>query len=190
MNKKIIWIAGGMGSGKSTQRRNICNFFSNNYKVVKSDDYIFTSFGKLASIGETSESSNCDGLDRSFGKLKKDGAIKSIEVAIKQFDFVIIEGSQTSFNFIEPINKIAKDFNADFYFVHLYLDDDERHRRIHKRSGKDIEKIRTINNDKVKQFKNIYQKIKSGNLIKNHLEINCMKSEKKVFVEIMKFIFL
>jgi thymidylate kinase len=188
-NKKLIWLTGGFGSGKSTMRRMICEFFSKDYKEIRGEDYIITSYDKAVMIGEVSKTSSCDGLDKSFGKIKKEGALKSIQVAMMTHKYVILEGSQTSSKFIQPINEMCDKFDFEFNFIFLEIDDEIRLKRVHERSGREIEKMRDANISKHRQFKNIYKKVSEEKLAHKFKEIDVTKSVDDVFTEIMEFVF-
>lgn len=164
--KKLIWIIGGMASGKSTIRRLLTSVLANDERVLISGNGIeVTTFGDLCIVGEAKEEGVCDGLDSSFGRLKKDGALNSTEYAIANYDITILEGSQTSGNWIEPLVAMCKKHDCEFHLIlmdiTLWQNFHRLYQRILKRGGseedmtnKRIESVRSKNN----QFSNIYEK--------------------------------
>ena len=81
MKKKLIWIIGGMGCGKSTLRRNFCEVLTDGRPIIKNQNVnklqcvlsVFDDF--ISVIGEVKIGGICDGLDASFPKLKKEGCL-------------------------------------------------------------------------------------------------------------------
>lgn len=164
--KKLIWVIGGMASGKSTIRRLLTSVLANGEKVlIKEDGLEVTKFGDLCVVGEAKDEGVCDGLDSSFGRLKKDGALNSTEYAVENFDITILEGSQTSGNWIDPLKAICEKHGCEFHLilidVSLWQNFHRLYQRIIERGGSDadmtnkrIESVRSKNN----QFSNIYDK--------------------------------
>lgn len=102
---KIVWIMGGMASGKSTLRRALCYCLGGEKRI--DDELHITEYGDdVVCIGACKtgieDNFRCDGLDSSFGKLKKDGALSVTEHCIKNYKVTILEGSQTSGKWVEP----------------------------------------------------------------------------------------
>jgi deoxyadenosine/deoxycytidine kinase len=168
--KKLIWIMGSMSSGKSTLRRNFCNvMYDGKPKVIRgvmnNVPYIITEFGEVCIVGEATETSACDGLDKSFGHLKKDGGINSVIYGIKNYEYTILEGSQTASTWIEELNFIAKEYNVEFYAIYLNVTLWQNYKRLLNRiqergkteadmTDKRLESVRSKN----KQFRGVFDK--------------------------------
>lgn len=138
--KKLIWIVGGMASGKSTLRDQLIELLKTDApKLISTTEFEFVDYGSLASIGNCLSNAKCNGLDGSFGKLKKDGAIKNVEYCVKNFEITLLEGSQTSAQWILPLCEICLKYECEFYLIHLDLRLWENYQRLRKRildSGK------------------------------------------------------
>lgn len=211
MKKRIIWLTGSMSSGKSTQRRNLCNTFIDGkiieHKGTKNGmEYHFTSFGSISCLGkvrqiDNGEISPCDGLDSVFGNLKKDGAIATIDLALEQSKIVVIEGSQTSPSWGELMQPILKKHDADLYLIHLYMTYEQNFKRLkerhvaklnvvgtkitveeHQLTDKQIESLI----GKLRQFNACYEKIKH---LCKRLRIDATRSEKYILEDIINFCF-
>ena len=139
-NKKIIWIVGGMASGKSTLRNQLIEYLSTSSpKLISTDTQEYVDGGRVAAIGNCLKGNQCDGLDSSFGKLKKDGAIRNVEHCVKHHEITLIEGSQTSAQWIIPLCEICLNYDCEFILIHLNLRLWENYQRLRKRileSGK------------------------------------------------------
>lgn len=194
MNKKLIWLIGGMASGKSTLRRALCTVLENSEsKLISNDEVEYTDFGEIVCIGNCTLK-GCDGLDKSFSRLKKDGGIKSVEHCLKkQKSVVVLEGSQTSSKWIEPLMNICRETDTDFYVILLdnsYWSNLMRlKQRIEEKGGteKDItdKKIDSVLG-KNRQFRGVFAKIPDG---VNKLRIDCenIELEEKV-IKVLQFI--
>ena len=138
--KKLIWIVGGMASGKSTLRNKFIELIKSKEGSLISDErFEFVDYGSLAVVGNCLRSNQCNGLDSSFGKLKKEGAIDSVRHCVENYWMTIVEGSQTSAQWVLPLCEICINNNADFYLVHLNIRLWENFMRLRKRiidSGK------------------------------------------------------
>lgn len=166
MVKKLIWLTGGMASGKSTMRRLLTKVLSDTAsELIIEDGVEITSFGNLAVVGEALEGGVCDGLDRSFGRLKKDGGLSSTEYSVKNFDITILEGSQTSGNWLKPLSEMCLKHNCEFYLVLMDVPYWENYKRLFKRikerggteadmTNKRLESVRAKN----KQFEGVFIK--------------------------------
>jgi hypothetical protein len=216
MNKKLIWLIGGMGSGKSTQRRLLCNAFRETEpKEIKGNltddaEYMFTSFGKTIScIGKVKQEHNgdismCDGLDSVFGSLKKLGGLHSVDVALQHSDIVVLEGSQTSPSWGELLKSTIERYGAEFHLVHLYMTYEENFNRVRQRQYDKLKKdggVMFINDHKehhltdrviesligkCRQFNNCYDKLFPLTYI-NKVKILCgNKTEEEVFEDIIQ----
>lgn len=176
---KIIWIIGGMASGKSTLRRNLSEAFREHedefYRIeYNSLPVIYTKVSDTcAVVGKTSKTSACDGLDSCFGELKKEGAINSVKYCALNYEITILEGSQTSQQWVEPLKEFCIGNNVDLYIfyidLHLWDNFNRLLERIQKRGGdatdmtdKRIASITTKNS----QFRKLYEKYKGDEFIK------------------------
>ena len=91
--KKLIWITGGMASGKSTLRSQLLDLLKqNDGKLIKEPGLEYTDYGNVAAVGDCTKTNQCNGLDTSFGRLKKEGALKTTEYCIEHYDITILEG--------------------------------------------------------------------------------------------------
>lgn len=175
--KKLIWIIGGMASGKSTMRRLLTTILSNSEaEFYQTENVEVTSFGNLGVVGEVIEGGVFDGLDKSFGRLKKEGGLSSVEYCVKNHDITILEGSQTSGMWIDPLVAICEKYNCEFSLILMDIGLWENYNRLYKRikerggSDKDVtdkrlESVRSKN----KQFEGVYLKcVEKGS-------INCFK---------------
>lgn len=176
--KKLIWIMGSMSSGKSTLRRNFCNIMHDGESKVlrgglNNTPYIVTSFGNVGVVGEATETSACDGLDKSFGHLKKDGGLNSVIYSVENFKYTILEGSQTASTWIEELNVIAENYGAEFYAVYLNVTLWQNYKRLLNRiqergktetdmTDKRLESVRSKN----KQFRGVFDKCSGVSTIK------------------------
>lgn len=195
MNKKLIWLMGGMASGKSTLRRALCAVLGTSEpELIATDEVEYTDFGEIVCVGNCILNKGCDGLDKSFSRLKKDGGIKSVEYCLrKQKSVVVLEGSQTSVKWIEPLMDICQQTNTDFHVILLdysYWSNLMRlKQRIEEKGGteKDItdNKIDSVLG-KNHQFRGIFAKIPDS---VNKLRIDCenIELEEKV-IKVLQFI--
>lgn len=144
-SKKLIWIVGGMASGKSTLRDHLIeNLSTRTPKLISNDFQEYVDCGKLAALGNCLKSNQCNGLDSSFGKLKKDGAIRNVEYCVKNFQTTLVEGSQTSAQWIIPLCEICLKYDCEFVLIHLDLRLWENYKRLVNRlltSGKTEEDV-------------------------------------------------
>lgn len=214
MRKRIIWLTGGMASGKSTQRRMLCNAFQTEEpKEIKGTEnglnYHYTSFGEVSCIGKVKQVDNgdismCDGLDSVFGNVKKDGGLYSVKKALQSSTIVVLEGSQTSPSWAELMQKTMKEENAELFLVHLYLSYWENFLRLIKRQGdKEELKGKAIQPDdlhpiykgitdkniesligKCRQFNNCFDKVQ--HLVKPVKIICGEKTPEQIFEEILE----
>lgn len=194
MNKKLIWLMGGMASGKSTLRRALCTVLATSEpKLISNDKVEYTDFGNIACVGKCLKDDGCDGLDSSFGRLKKEGGLNSTRECLKLRDIVILEGSQTSSQWIQPLVDMCKEMNVDFYVVSL----DCRYwanflllkQRIEKRGGseRDItdKRIDSVMR-KINQFRGVFNKLTPfANCLK--IDTEGVELEEKV-VKVLQFI--
>ena len=130
MENILLWMIGSMASGKSTQRRLICEGISGSksFEVVDQSSLsnqrlIYSVYGpEVATIGEVTLTSQTDGLDKSFSKLKKEGGLASTEHCWENFPLTVLEGSQTSIRWFEHLSKIdAENDDLKLVIVHLTL---------------------------------------------------------------------
>lgn len=138
--KKLIWITGGMASGKSTLRNQLIELLKDHKgKLIQEPGLEYTDYGDIAAVGNCVKSNQCNGLDSSFNRLKKEGAIATTEHCIKNFKVTILEGAQTSAQWVLPLCEMCLRHNCKFYLVHLDLRYWENYRRLSQRllaSGK------------------------------------------------------
>ena len=191
--KKLYWIMGGMASGKSTLRRALCSVFgTQDAELVQEEGIEYTSFGRVACPGKCIKSDGCDGLDSSFGKLKKEGGIRTTERCVREHEIVVLEGSQTTLQWVKPLVDICSRNNCDFYMVLMDCRLWENYKRLKKRilarGGSDadvtddrLNSVRAKNN----QYKGIFTKSQEVEGI-NFIRINTEGME--VEEEIMQLI--
>lgn len=175
--KKLVWIIGGMASGKSTIRRLLTLVLATDEaEFIQTETVEVTGFGKLGVVGEAMENGVCDGLDRSFGRLKKEGGLSSVEYSIKNYEITILEGSQTSGKWIDPLVEMCKKHQCEFHLILMDISLWENYNRllnrIKTRGGADVdmtdkrlESVRAKN----KQFEGVYLKCEKYD------SINCIK---------------
>lgn len=198
MRKKLIWIIGAMASGKSTQRKLLCERLSDGIEpdLIKKDigdlKVIYSSYSDIVGIPGKASTNQCDGLDSSFGAMKKVGSLKATEICIKKHEITIVEGSQTTFLWVDELSNLCRKHNCEFYIIHLNLQDEVVIDRLYHRNevkgtevtDKKIKNVLAKNN----QYYNIYEKIKDReDIIKKR--INAKKSIEKVFDDIVDFVF-
>lgn len=138
--KKLIWITGGMASGKSTLRSQLLNLLKqHDGKLIKEPGLEYTDYGNVAAVGDCTKTNQCNGLDTSFSRLKKEGALATTEHCIKNYDVTILEGAQTSAQWVLPLCEMCLKHDCKFYLVHLDLRYWENYQRLRTRllaSGK------------------------------------------------------
>ena len=138
--KKLIWITGGMASGKSTLRTQLIELLKqHDGKLIQEPGLEFTDYGNVAAVGNCTRTNQCNGLDSSFGRLKKDGALHTTEYCIENYDITILEGAQTSAQWVFPIIEMCFKNRCKFFLVHLDLRYWENYQRLRTRllaSGK------------------------------------------------------
>lgn len=195
--KKLIWIIGGMSSGKSTIRRLLTKVLSNGeMKFLNKEGIEVSSFGNnLGIVGKVGKDHLYDGLDNSFGRLRKEGGLNSTFFSIKKHNITILEGSQTSFEWVKPLSEFCEKNNVEFYLILLEISLFENYKRLLKRikdrggderdmTNKRLESVRAKNI----QFERIFLK----SLIFNNiipLKFNTEnKSEEEKVLEILKFV--
>lgn len=208
MKKRVIWLTGSMSSGKSTQRRLLCNeFATKNIKehtgVENGLNYHFTSFGIISCLGkvkqvENGEVSMCDGLDSIFGNVKKDGGIFSIDKALQKSKVVVIEGSQTSPSWATLMQPILDKHDADLYLIHLEMSYWQNFNRLIQRQNEKLQaKGEAIINEltdrniesligKNRQFNSCYDKVKG---LCKRKKVNALLPEGELFEQIVAFTF-
>lgn len=175
--KHLVWFMGGMACGKSTLRRLMTQVLADKPKTYIIEEGIeVSSFGRLGVPGYVTDNSACDGMDRSFGKLKKEGAIASAKRSILEHEITILEGSQTSIMWMQPMIDFCKENNCKFTVilidVPLWINYNRLLKRIIKRGGSEadmtdarVENVRSKN----KQYGNIFLKCEATG------EINCYR---------------
>lgn len=120
--KKLIWIVGGMASGKSTLRDGLIERFATaEPHLVANERQEYVDAGRIASLGDCLRANQCNGLDSSFNRLKKDGALRNAQYLIQHFDITLIEGSQTSAQWILPLCEYCIENDCKFILIHLNL---------------------------------------------------------------------
>ena len=138
--KKLIWITGGMASGKSTLRQQLIDLLKDHDgKLIQEPGLEYTDYGSVAAVGNCVKTNQCNGLDSSFSRLKKEGALATTEHCIENYNITILEGAQTSAQWVLPLCEMCLKHNCRFYLVHLDLRYWENYRRLSQRllaSGK------------------------------------------------------
>lgn len=198
MKKRLIWIIGAMASGKSTQRKLLCERLSDGAQgeVIKKTKgevkIVYTSFGGVVGMPGRASTNQCDGLDSSFGDMKKIGSLMATEMAVKKHDVIIVEGSQTTSLWADHLAEICEKHDCEFYAIHLNLSDELVVDRLYHRNEikgtevteKKIKNVLAKNN----QYYNIYEKIKGRTDIKTK-RIHAKKDIETVFDNIVDFLF-
>lgn len=175
--KKLIWIVGGMASGKSTLRDALIEEFKTKTPVLVSDEYYeYADAGRVASVGNCLKPNACNGLDSSFGRLKKDGAIATARRCVERHDIVLVEGSQTSAQWILPLCEICLDNNCEFILVHLDIRLWENFQRLRKRLLEAGKTEADITDDKLKS-------VAAKNSQARFITEQCLKTE---FVKVIQ----
>lgn len=194
--KKLIWFIGGMASGKSTMRRLLTSVLATEKgKLIQEEGLEITSFGRVGIVGQAKEGGVCDGLDTSFGRLGKEGALNSVERAVKNYPITILEGSQTSSKWTEELVNICNKYGCEFYLVIMDITLWENYNRLLKRilerggseadvTNKRLDSVRS----KYNQFEGVFIKAEQyGNIIRYRLNTSKKTDEEKV-IEILKLL--
>lgn len=182
-----------MASGKSTIRRLLTTVLSTDTNtLISQGDIEVSSFGILGVVGLVKENGACDGLDSSFGRIKKDGGLKSVDYSIKNHEITILEGSQTSGEWVKPLMEMCKLNHCKFTMilmdVPLWVNYNRLLKRILERGGsesdmtdKRLESVRS----KSRQFATIYDKSEIYPEINRH-KLNTMnKTDEEKIVEVL-----
>lgn len=149
--KKLIWIVGGMASGKSTLRDGLIEHFQTHApELVQNERQEYVDAGRIASLGDCLRPNQCNGLDSSFARLKKDGALANARYLIQHHDITLIEGSQTSAQWILPLCEYCLDENCRFILIHLNLRLWENFQRLRVRILASGKTERDITDEKLK----------------------------------------
>lgn len=160
---------GGMASGKSTTRRLICELYGDkDGELVEKDGMEYTDFGYVACVGKCLKEEGCDGLDSSFGRIKKDGAIATTRHCIASYPLTILEGSQTSGEWTTVLSEICKKENCEFWVVLLdcrfWVNFQRLLARIESRGGTEADisdqRIQSVIS-KIRQFRGVFEKAKN-----------------------------
>lgn len=185
---------GGMASGKSTLRRALCAVLGTSEpELIATDEVEYTDFGNIACVGKCLKEDGCDGLDSSFGRLKKEGAINTTRKCLELRDIVILEGSQTSGQWIQPLVNMCKEMGVDFYVISLdcryWANFLRLKQRIEARGGteKDItdKRIESVMG-KINQFRSAFNKlVPLANCLK--IDTEGIELEEKV-IKVLQFI--
>lgn len=166
--KKLIWITGGMASGKSTLRTHLIELLKTHKgKLIQEPGLEYTDYGKVAAIGDCTKKNQCNGLDSSFGRLKKEGALATTEFCIKNFDVVILEGAQTSAQWVLPLMEMCYNNRCKFFLIHLDLRYWENYNRLRTRLLASGKTEKDITDDKLDSVRG---KINQGRLIASQCE--------------------
>lgn len=194
---------GSMSSGKSTLRRNFCKVMDGTEGQIlkgtfKQVPYVVTEYGTVGVVGEAIEGGSCDGLDKSFGLLKKEGGLNSVAFCLNNYEITILEGSQTSSMWIDDLVKISEKYNAKFYAVYLNVTLWQNYQRLLNRiqergkteadmTDKRLESVRSKN----KQFRGVFDKCSLVSTIKCYeLAVSDLNEEQTLleFLKVLKII--
>ena len=152
--KKLIWITGGMASGKSTLRSQLLDLLKKyDGKLIKEPGLEYTDYGNVAAVGDCTKKNQCNGLDSSFGRLKKEGALATTEFCIKNYNITILEGAQTSAQWVLPLCEMCLKHNCRFYLVHLDLRYWENYQRLRTRLLASGKTEKDISDDKLESIR-------------------------------------
>lgn len=187
--KKLIWIIGATASGKSTLRRSLVDILRKSEgKIISVPNMEYTDYGNVAVLGKCKKDGVCDGLDSSFGRLKKDGCMNTVEECIKSHDYTFIEGIMATGQWILPLCEFCFKYDCNFYLIHIDLRYWENYKRLVKRvierggTEKDIKDsmLDSVRGKSV-QMRNLFNKCKDLGFIKT-LQINTedMSNEDKM----------
>lgn len=138
---KIIWIIGSMGSGKTTQNKNLMKILGGGveFEVCTGETngiaFMFSKIGRIASLGLLKEGVQTCGIDPVYSKLKKEGLLLSLQKCREdKMDYVIIEGAQCSLEWWKQVIEPFMDIRKDSLFVfHLAIGFEDNLRRIRQR---------------------------------------------------------
>lgn len=200
----IIWIMGSMASGKTTLNKALMYTLSQHievfdYDIVKGTEdgvnYMYTKYGKVASIGQMKKGVATCGIDPVMGWLKTEGVELSIRKANEECEFVIVEGAQAAYTWFDFMEKI----DPEFLLVHLNISYDENIKRLKLRQFKKKYNkepkfnahlslsISDKNYDSVlgknKQYMNIWNKVQDR--VNNKLQVDALNSPEQIEMEVL-----
>lgn len=210
-------MVGSNGAGKTTQSKLLIKFFNEKTlepkKVISCEaggqNVMYTVYNNgFCVIGKVGQN-QCTGIDSVYGKLKADGVVKSIEMALNDDDVNIIL-AECIFATVSWVRKI---YNAGFFgsmrkvVIHLDLTMWENFNRIQQRRAKKqgIEEWWTIPlqntvyknvGAKNRETRTIFEKLigeherTEENLVfEDGLKISAVEPENKIHKNIVNFIF-
>lgn len=200
--KKLIWIMGSMGSGKTTQRKLLFNLLGNEELIEtthlkrEQGDIMFVKSGIVVTLG------SAKGMDDSYGKMTKAGLADSYRSLAWDHDIqiVLLEGAQASTNWYTEIIQPSLDY-VELFLVHLRIDFDDNMNRIKQRKLGDAFKqqgdLAWVKLDdakfesvigKNKQYRSTFKKIQSFEDKNAHfLEIEATSDKFDILEQILNF---
>lgn len=128
--KKIVWIIGSLSCGKTTQNKMLLGLggtklFLKQGVNAEEVPWVYTQCGRISSLGVINES-DCCGLDRVSSKLKQEGIIASIKVALRNTDLVIVESIMSASTWFDFLSNQ----DAELYMIRLHCDFEDNVRRL------------------------------------------------------------
>lgn len=197
----IIWIIGGMASGKSTLARSIFfSFFKDGEEAIQNKGqengvnyiYNYSPCKTIAMIGKCSGAAST-GIDSYMTFLRRQGVELSIRKAASECDIVIVEGAQAALTWKETIKSVDENFilfhlKIGFFMNMLRL----RKRQATKLAVEEQSVVLTDKNvgsllDKNKQYRSLFEKLKGETPNIHEFDVENM-GEKELFRKSMKII--
>lgn len=165
--KRVIWITGSGGSGKTTQSKKLIEFLkerddepaliSNNmYSPKQPLEYCYTLYkeSRLAVLGKLGPN-QCTGLDSVYSKIGASGVQESLQMALNNgaVDIIVMECLFGTFSWYENWVKAGIRDDFELIFIHLEMDLWHNYRRIQKRRWKkDSSKLQ---NDGITDYRDV-----------------------------------
>lgn len=150
--KIVIWLLGSNGSGKTTQCKNILDYFNGLPKnkptpelktkyvdsVMKSCYTVYRGSG-VAVLGVLGKN-QCTGLDSVYSKIGADGVVESLKNALndKEVQIILVECVFGTFSWYENWVKAKLRDKFKLIFIHLEMSLWENYRRIQWRRAKKL----------------------------------------------------
>lgn len=195
----LIFIIGGMSSGKTTTNRGIVEAFKTQEKELFAGEengvnYAYSHFGEMVtSLGDLRDS-QCTGWDSVSTKCKNVGLELSIRKAIEKSEFVVLDSIMSSSVWVDLIVKNS----PNNFLIHLTTSFEENVRRLKKRQANKVGKedfldvwltdnnYEFIRKERM-QYTNIFDKFKDKFSASIRIDSND-KTPSEVNKEVLKFI--
>ena len=129
-DKIIIWILGALSSGKTTQNKLLLENLGNGPRVYHSGTqgetfFAYTTYGDICSLGKIDET-QCCGLDRVSSRMKNEGLVLSLQLALKKCDIVVVESIMSASTWFDLLKK----FDTNLFIFRLDTTFEENARRL------------------------------------------------------------